>query len=47
VLYKSDYYYYYYCAPCTYDYMLLIISLVCIIIFLSLLCQFVWHLSFT
>jgi len=29
------------CATCTYDYMLLIISLVCIIIFLSLLCQFV------
>ena len=31
------------CAPCTYDYMLLIISLVCIIIFLSLLYQFVSH----
>jgi len=30
-----------------YDYMLLIISLVCMIIFLSLLCQFVSHSSFT
>jgi len=35
------------CAPCTYDYMLLIIFLVCIITFLSLLCQFVSHLYFT
>jgi len=35
------------CAPCTYDYMLLVISLVCIIIFLSLLCQIVLQSSFT
>ena len=35
------------CAPCTYDYMLLTIFFVCIIIFLSLLCQFVSHLYFT
>ena len=35
------------CVPCTCDYTLLIISLVCIIIFLSSLCQFVSHSSFT